>query len=158
MMEIERLLNPQTISVAMGGVSKSEAFQQLVSLMEQAGLIQNKAPVVTKLEERESLGPTGLGHGVAVPHARCEGMNGLAMAIGIAPSGLAFDSGDGEPVSILVVIVAPQGDMGSHVLAVAQVSRILHNDDTRKRLKRARNADEVIDILSEASHNLGGRR
>lgn len=156
MMEIERLFNPQTIAVDMGNVSKTEAFRLLANLLVQAGFIKNQAPVVTQLEEREDLGPTGLGHGVAVPHARCEEMRGLAMAIGIAPKGLAFDSGDGEPVSILVMILAPQFEKGSHLIAVAQLSRILRNDETRRRLKRAKNAEEVVQILRDASGELGG--
>lgn len=157
-MNIENLISPELIVTGMPSGTKAEALKALTQLLSQAGLVSNDALVLDKVREREDLGHTGLGHGVAVPHARCEGADGLSLAIGICPEGLDFDSGDGEPVSILVLIVANQRQMGAHVVAVAQISRILHKVEVRKRVLKASTREEVAEILIDAARNLAQQR
>lgn len=153
-MDVSKLLSPETITVNLEASSKEEAFEKLTQLLYEAGRINNCAPILNGLREREELGPTVLGHGVAIPHTRTGGLEGIAAAVGILPKGLDYDSGEDDPINIMVVIVASARERGAHVVAVSQISRILHNDQTRNQVLKAGSPEEVFRVFKDSSASI----
>lgn len=101
------------------------------------------------LIEREGLGSTGIGEGVAIPHGKIRGIDRLVAAFGRSREGVQFHSLDGKPAHLFFLIVAPENSAGMHLKALARVSRLLKDDRFRGSLMAARDADELIRIFRE---------
>lgn len=157
-MDVVKLLSPDTITTDLRASTKEEAFDHLTRLLYEAGRIEDREAILRGLREREELGPTVLGHGVAIPHTRSTGLEGIAVAVGVIPAGLDYDSGEDAPIQIMVVIVASNQERGAHVVAVSQISRILHDDRIRTRVLHAESPDEVIQVFQQGSENLMAAR
>lgn len=101
------------------------------------------------LMERESLGSTGIGDGVAIPHGKVAGIERLVAAFGRSRKGVQFHSLDGKPAHLFFVIMAPEYSAGMHLKALARISRLLKDERFRKSLLEAADADELRRILQE---------
>lgn len=101
------------------------------------------------LMERESLGSTGIGDGVAIPHGKVPGLNRLVAVFGRSPTGVQFHSIDGKPAQLFFLIVAPEHSAGMHLKALARVSRLLKGARFRQDLLAARDVDDLRRILRE---------
>lgn len=148
-MEISSILLPAAVKVAGKATSKKRLFQDLGDI---AALTfsQNAEAVVEALMERESLGPTGVGHGVALPHARIAGLNSVTGAFLKLESPLDFDSADRQPVDLVFALFAPADSGVEHLKALALVSRTMRNAGVCAKLRA--NTDPAIlhTILTEA--------
>jgi len=91
---------------------------------------------------------TGIGNGIAIPHGKADSVPHLAGAFGITSAPIEFDSLDGEPVRLIILLVSPTGESGPHIRALANISRLLSNDEFRCRLTDAASADEVVSIVA----------
>ncbi|MBI4340698.1 MAG: PTS sugar transporter subunit IIA [Candidatus Omnitrophica bacterium] len=131
--------------------SKEEIIQALVQLLVAAGAIKEKdvARLVQILLKRESLGSTGIGQGVAIPHGKCDCVKDLVAAFGVCRSGIAFDSLDGEPVHLFFLLVAPEDSAGPHLKALARISRLLKDKHFRDTLKNAKDEKTLVRIIRE---------
>lgn len=108
------------------------------------------APILERLLEREAGGSTGVGSGVALPHAQLAGLERLtAVFLRLEPP-VAFDAVDGRPVDLVFALFAPEGDGAGHLRTLARVSRLLRRAELREQLRAARSADAVYAILAEA--------
>lgn len=104
--------------------------------------------VLRALSEREAQGSTGVGQGVAVPHAQLEGLPDLRAVFVRLEAPVAFEAVDGKPVDLLFALFAPAGDSATHLRALARVSRLLRRADLREQLRLARTADAVHALLA----------
>ena len=98
-------------------------------------------------ETRERLATTGVGEGVAIPHAKLDNLDNISMAIGISRTGIHFDAVDGQPVHIFVALLAPEGSTGEHLKALAGISRILKDPSFRNKLLGAKSSQEIYDAI-----------
>ncbi|MEL6686971.1 MAG: PTS sugar transporter subunit IIA [Pseudomonadota bacterium] len=105
--------------------------------------------IVTAATERERLGSTGVGNGVALPHARIEGMDQVVAAFARLSEPLEFDAIDGRPVDLVCFLMAPADCGGAHLRALARVSRLLRRPETRQRLRAAPNDEALFAILAD---------
>lgn len=105
--------------------------------------------VLAALLEREAQGSTGVGQGVAVPHAQIEGLDGMHAVFVRLDAPVAFDAVDGRPVDLLLALFAPPGDSSQHLRALARVSRLLRRADLREQLRLARSADAIHALLAQ---------
>lgn len=103
--------------------------------------------VLEALLEREQEGSTGIGHGVAVPHARLTGMSGMRAVFVRLEAPIEFDSVDDQPVDLLFALFAPAEAGSEHLRALARASRLLRSGDLRERLRQARSADAIYALL-----------
>jgi PTS system nitrogen regulatory IIA component len=101
------------------------------------------------LLDRESLGSTGIGDGVAIPHGKVPGLSRLAAVFGRSRAGIQFHSLDGRPTFLFFLVVAPEQSAGMHLKALARISRLLKDARFRRSLLEARDADELRKILQE---------
>ncbi|MDQ7782807.1 MAG: PTS sugar transporter subunit IIA [Desulfomonilaceae bacterium] len=129
--------------------SKEEVLMELVEPVAKANPNMNKAGLIKTLIERENLGSTGIGGGVAIPHGKFEGLKELAGVFGRSASGIDFSSMDNQPAHLFFLLVAPKNSAGDHLKALARISRLLKDPLLKRGLRQADTADEIYGILEE---------
>jgi mannitol/fructose-specific phosphotransferase system IIA component (Ntr-type) len=141
------LIESACVAVDLEAVTKEGAIEELVDLLEGAGKLQDRRTVLADLFQREEVMSTGMQHGIALPHAKSDGTKKLCVAVGIKKSGLDFESIDGEPSRIFILVVSPKNVSGPHVQFLAAIGSILKDPETRDRLLRAGSGEEVVACL-----------
>jgi len=109
----------------------------------------DKEDLVNILMERESLGSTGIGGGIGIPHGKLKNLDHLVLGFGLSRPGVDFESMDGRPTHIFFLLVTPENSTGLHLKLLARISRILKNDPFKAQLMAAGNAEEIIGIIAE---------
>jgi len=124
-------------------------LEELADLLAASGKIKDAKAAVEILMEREKLGSTGIGQGIAIPHAKTDQTATIAAAFGLSRRGVSFDALDGEPVHIFFLLVAPPDAAGLHLKALARISRLLKDKFFRQSLRDVKDATEVMKIIKE---------
>lgn len=148
-MVLTQILNPACIKVPLDGKDKESAITELVNLLDNSGLLTDRAVVLDAVLTREQTRSTGIGSGIAIPHGKCKGVKDLVMAIGIAHEPIDFQSIDGKPVRLVVLLASPQDRTGPHIQALARISRLMLDEKFKEKLEAARNAQEVYSFVSD---------
>jgi len=145
---LTELLTPERIKIPLEARSKEELLRELVNVV--SGDPDDHDEVLRAVREREAVLSTGIGHGVAIPHGKSAAVGELRMAAGRMDAPVDFDALDGQPVSLVFLLVGPESAAGPHIKALSRISRIVRRDEVRERLIAARNADEFLQVLGEA--------
>lgn len=148
-MKLVEILSPGAVSVDLTAATKKDVLEEMCGLLAQADKLPDAKAMVSILLEREALGSTGIGQGVAIPHGKSPSVKGQAAALGISKRGVDFDALDGEPVHIIFLLIAPPDAAGNHLKALAKVSRLLKDKFFRQALKDAKTPDDVLKIIRE---------
>lgn len=150
-MKIFDFLNEKAITADLKSQDKKAAIQELTDSLVKAGALKPrmKDDVVKVLLNREALGSTGIGQGVAIPHGKCEFIKELVGAFGVSKSGINFDSLDGEPAYIFFLLLAPIESSGPHLKALARISKLLKDKYFRDSLKKAESEKSLLKIIKE---------
>lgn len=148
-MDLGTLLTPEAVKVVTAASSKKRLLHEIADLVQQAYDL-NAGLVVEALMSRESLGPTGVGQGVALPHARLDGINEVKGAFILLDKPIEFDSVDRQPVDIAFALFAPEEAGVEHLKALALVSRTLRDSAICAKLRANPNAATLYAILNEA--------
>jgi PTS system nitrogen regulatory IIA component len=147
------LFSADTMICDLAVTSSKQLFREITKTMITAHGLSAKGvvcrDVVAAATERERLGSTGVGNGVALPHARMEGMDRVVTAFVRLAEPLDFDAVDGRPVDLVCFLLAPADCGGAHLRALARVSRLLRRPETRQRLRAAPNAEALYAILAD---------
>jgi len=138
------LIIPQLVSKSKEGV-----LRELVHVISQSEKQVNEDRMLETLLERESLGSTGIGEGVAIPHGKSREVKKILASFGRSASGLDFQSLDGKPAHLFFLLIAPENSAGMHLKALAQISRLMKDQTFRRRLMEAKSAEEIYSIFSE---------
>lgn len=150
-MKILDFLNEKAISADLESEDKKGVIRELTDLLVEADELKPKIKedVVKVLLNREALGSTGIGQGVAIPHGKCEYVKELVGAFGVSKKGISFDSLDGEPAHIFFLLLAPVESSGPHLKALARISKLLKDKYFRDSLKNAENEKVLLKIIKE---------
>lgn len=150
-MHIMDYLHERAVTCNLKPQVKEGVIRELVGLLVNAGSVKEKdVEQLTKiLLEREALGSTGIGHGVAIPHGKSNCVKSLLLAFGISRQGLKFDSLDGEDAHLFFLLVAPEDSAGPHLKALARISRLLKDRHFRDSLRAAKDAPGLIKLIRE---------
>ncbi|HDN59405.1 MAG TPA: helix-turn-helix domain-containing protein [Candidatus Marinimicrobia bacterium] len=144
---ISRLLVPERV-VILDCKTKNEALDSLIEVMSRVSGISSFEKLREAVFKREKIMSTGIGFGIAVPHVRIEGVNGVYMAFGVSKKGIPdYESLDGKPVHIIVLIVAGVGQHVQYLKALSRISRILRDKKTMESLIAAKDEQEIYNIL-----------
>lgn len=146
------LFSAESVVVDLNVSSQKQLFQDMATRLIAAHDL--KAPcrdIVAVAMERERLGSTGVGNGVALPHARIAGLDHVVAGFARLSDPLDFDSVDGRPVDLVAFLLAPEDSAGAHLRALARVSRTLRREENRSRLRSAPDALSAFTILSDDS-------
>ncbi|MBN1596028.1 PTS sugar transporter subunit IIA [candidate division FCPU426 bacterium] len=148
-MRIMDFLSEKNITVDLKAKNKKEAIEELVGILVENGNVTDKKKMVQILLEREELGSTGIGQGIAIPHGKSDSVKELTAAFGLSKTGVPFDALDGEPVFIFFLLVAPEGTAGAHLKALARISGLLKDKYIRRKLMAAQSTEEIVKIIQE---------
>jgi PTS system nitrogen regulatory IIA component len=148
-MKILDIVSPQAVIAELRSQTKQDVLRELAERVERT-MPSMKAEILTSiLLERETLGSTGIGDGIAIPHGKAPQISRLVAAFGRSIQGLPFDSMDGRPVHLVFVIVAPPDLAGMHLKALARIARLLKNAAFRQSLMAAADAEELKKIFRD---------
>ena len=128
--------------------NKDEAILELVDLVSTSANITDRQVLLDDIIQREAKMSTGMEHGIAFPHAKSEGVKRLTIAIGRKKSGIEFDSLDGLPAQIFVLIASPKDEASPHLQVLSAVSGVLSKEENRKKILDAKNADQIASVFS----------
>ncbi|MBR5671865.1 MAG: cation:proton antiporter [Spirochaetales bacterium] len=131
--------------------SKEEAILELVDLVSKSPNITDRKVLLDDIMQREAKMSTGMEHGIAFPHAKSEGVKHLTVAIGRKKSGIEFDSLDGLPSQIFVLIASPTDEASPHLQVLAAMSGVLSQEENRKKILNAKSAEEIASVFSAES-------
>ncbi|HJX87625.1 MAG TPA: PTS sugar transporter subunit IIA [Gemmatimonadales bacterium] len=148
-MLLTELLTPDRLVVPLAARDKQGTIAELVQHLVRCG--GGDAPrVLASVEERESVLSTGIGLGVAIPHARCPAVQELGVVGGVAAEPIPYDSIDGDPVRLFFLIVGPEASAGLHVKILSRIARLVRRDTVRQQLVEAKTPDELYHLLVDA--------
>jgi fructose-specific phosphotransferase system IIA component len=135
------------VKIPLESKDKPDVLRELVQILKDAGEIDDFNTVLKAVQEREDKQSTGLEKSIAVPHAKTLAVSSLKLAIGIAPQGIDFDSLDGELSKLFFLLLAPPGQSGPHVEALAEIAKLASSTSFCKALIRSENAREVVELM-----------
>jgi nitrogen PTS system EIIA component len=141
----------EAITATMAAATKEGVIREMVENLRRAGYFRTSQPedIVKAILKRELLGSTGIGRGVAIPHAKHASVDRLVGAVAVSKTGVNFDSLDGEPVHVFVMLVSPNDRPGDHLRALENVSRCLRDDSFVKALRNAADANAIWELLTD---------
>ena len=148
-MKIIDFLNEKAVIANMKSLNKESAIRELVDILARAEGIRNKEDLMKVLLNRETLGSTGIGQGVGIPHGKTNTVKKLVAAFGICHEGINFDALDGEPVYLLFLLVAPEDSAGPHLKGLARISRLLKDKYFRESLKALTDEKAILKLIKE---------
>src|SRR5712675_157694 len=148
-MTLVNLLTPSQIVPRMVATERWSAIVELVELLISVGKIQeaDKESILAALKQREETMSTGIGFGIAIPHASSERVEEVVAAFGRSVSGIEFDSLDNAPAKFIVLFVVPKDQCQTHLRTLAAIAKFLNDRSVRERLGNAANAEEIHDIF-----------
>jgi fructose-specific phosphotransferase system IIA component len=127
--------------------TKDGAIREIASCLTNNGKIKNKEKFINEILNREALGSTGIGHKVAIPHARTEVVDGFAIGFGRSQAGIDFDALDGEKVNLIFVMGANPQELNLYLRLLAELSKLLMENSFRRELTLAKSAEEVLEVI-----------
>lgn len=148
-MKISDLLSSQSIQIGAAPADKSAAINQLADLMEKGGSISDKQQYLKDVLAREASCTTGLGDGIATPHAKSAGVKKAALAAMTVPAGIDFESLDGNPARLFFMIAAPEGAADAHIELLQQLSTMIMDNDFKEALIVAKSKEEFLKIIDD---------
>ena len=149
-MRISDLLDRESIELNGSPKSKNEALDQMVELMAKSGKLCDKEAYRRHVYAREEESTTGVGAGIAIPHGKCDGVLKPGLAAMVVKEGVDFDAMDGEPVSLLFLIAAPNTEDNVHLDVLSKLSVLLMNEEFTEALRNAKTVEEFVGIIDKA--------
>jgi fructose-specific phosphotransferase system IIA component len=147
-MVLTQILEPACIKVPLEGKDKEAIISELVDVLDANSMLADKDNVLQAVLMREQTRSTGIGSGIAIPHGKCKGVSELVMAMGVSRSGVDFQSIDGKPVHIVVLLASPTDRTGPHIQALARISRLLLDEEFKNKLQNSSSAEELYELIS----------
>ncbi|MEN6616312.1 MAG: PTS sugar transporter subunit IIA [Syntrophorhabdus sp.] len=153
-MRLTDILKESTVICEIKGITKKDIVTELAARLKTAGLIDDIEPAVQVVMERESLGSTAIGDGVAIPHGKLNGAKDVMCVFARSIQGVHFDAVDGEPVHLFFLVLAPQDAASLHLMVLSRISRILRDPSFRKKLLHLPDAHEIYESIREEDEKL----
>ena len=148
-MRLTEILNPQCVKVPLSATGKEQAIYELVDILANTSEITDVAELRQAVWQREQTRTTGIGHGIAIPHGKISGCTHLCMAVGKADQPIDFGAIDGKPVELIILLASPIDQTGPHIQVLAQISRMLTDDDFRAAVKRTQSPPQLYELIAQ---------
>jgi len=146
-MSLTDLIDPRTVETALTAQAMEESLRTLVDRMADAGILEDRDDVVRRLVEREKVMSTGIGGGIAIPHARTPEVSRTVVAVGLSPDGVPFNSVDGAPVKVVFLIVGPMEASAEHVKVLARIARLVRKPEFLGQAGQTETAGEFLSLV-----------
>ncbi|WP_251717226.1 PTS fructose transporter subunit IIABC [Lactobacillus agrestimuris] len=149
-MRIKDILSPESMIMDLKATNKEDAIKEMADLEVATGIVNNEDEFIKSIWARENESTTGIGGGIAMPHARNKYINKARVLFAKSKNGIDYNSLDGQPVHLFFMITAPDGADNTHLQALAKLSGLLVNPELVEKLKNAQTPDEVIKLFTDA--------
>ncbi|MGC9329522.1 MAG: PTS sugar transporter subunit IIA [Candidatus Hinthialibacter sp.] len=146
-MNLSEILSEQCISLDIQSRTKPEVLQEMASIAARSGKIGDEEGLVEALMAREKIQTTGIGHGMAIPHATAEGVRGLVLCLGISRRGIDFESLDGKPVTLIFMLAGEPRLQTSFLSILSKISRFFRKASFREEVLKAQSAQEILEMI-----------
>lgn len=148
-MKITDMLKREFVLEQLKAGNKRDALAELAGVFAQGRIKVDSEAMLHVLLERERLGSTGIGDGIAIPHGKLPGLEEMVVSFGRSREGIAFEAMDGKPVHLFFLLMAPENSAGQHLKALAKISRMLKDANFRKSLLEAKMHEDLFRIIAE---------
>jgi fructose-specific phosphotransferase system IIA component len=146
-MKLSKFCEENLISFELKAKDKEETLKELVDLASRSSLVKDKAELLKAVVEREKLVTTGVGYGVAFPHAKTKAIKGIVIAFGRSKAGIDFEAMDKKPGYLFFLIAAPEDVIGAHLNVMARLSYIMKSEKNRDALMKIKSPKELLEVL-----------
>lgn len=148
-MKITDMLKREFVVEQLKAGNKRDALAELAGVFALGRIKVDSEAMLHVLLERERLGSTGIGDGIAIPHGKLHGLEEMVVSFGRSREGIAFEAMDGKPVHLFFLLMAPENSAGQHLKALAKISRMLKDANFRKSLLEAKMHEDLFRIIAE---------
>lgn len=148
-MKIMDFLSSETVVLDLKATDTESAIREMVEVLKRLKKIKDTSELIDILLQREKLGSTGIGNGVAIPHGKIDSLENQVGILGISKKGVDFKSLDGAPAHLIFLLVAPSNTSGEHLLAMASISRVFKDRLFRQSILKATTVEQVIGLIKE---------
>jgi PTS system nitrogen regulatory IIA component len=151
-MKISEILNKDSIVANLESTNKNGVIKELAQAISKS---TNATPddIAAVLMERETLGSTGIGGGIAIPHGKLDSVKSVIVGFGLSRGGVEYDSLDNKSVHIFFLLLTPENSTGGHLKVLAQISKLLKMDHFKEGLRAAKSVDEIYEIIMEQNED-----
>ncbi|MBD3218531.1 MAG: PTS fructose transporter subunit IIA [candidate division Zixibacteria bacterium] len=146
-MKLSKFTEEELITFDLKGEEKEAVIEELIDLASKSKLVRDRDELLKDIIERENLVTTGVGYGVAFPHAKTKAVKGIVIAFGRSDKGINFDAMDKKPVYLFFLIAAPEDAIGAHLNVMARLSFLMKSEENREKLMNVNNQGELLTIL-----------
>ncbi|MDP7423039.1 MAG: PTS sugar transporter subunit IIA [bacterium] len=153
-MNLHAFLSEPLVDLNLTAGSKVEAIEALVDLLVKENKVLDRKSYLDLVLERERMGSTGIGKGIAIPHGKTDAIKSVAIAFGRSKQGIDFDSLDDQPVKLIFLLAAPNDAGPIYLKALARLSRILRKEDFRQSLLKAKKEKAVLDLIESIEETI----
>ncbi|MGB9893741.1 MAG: PTS sugar transporter subunit IIA [Candidatus Saccharicenans sp.] len=149
-MRLSNIIKEKTILLGIQAKSREDVLTEMVKHLKKNKLINHEKEIIEKLLQRESLGSTALGEGIAIPHCKAKGIKNPILLVGIVPAGVNFEAPDGQPVQIFFLLITSPEDPSLNLQILALIAQLVKKSPNLKaRLLAAESSQEVLETIRE---------
>lgn len=148
---LEALTDPQLIFPGLAATDAQEVLREMAAKLAETRVVRDPATLFDRLWERERLGTTAIGHGVAIPHCKLDSLERVVVAVGLAPGGVDFGATDGAPVRLFFLVASPSRSPAEHLQCLAAISRWLRSPERVERLLAQHEPKAILELLREGA-------
>jgi len=146
-MKLSKFCDETLVKFSLKSATKDDVIEELVGLVSSSNMVKDADQLLTDVRERENLVTTGVGYGVAFPHAKTKAVKGIVIAFGRSPKGIEFDAMDHKPVQLFFLIAAPEDAIGAHLNVMARLSYLMKSEKNRQKLMEAGSPGDVLALM-----------
>jgi PTS system nitrogen regulatory IIA component len=148
------LVDERRIFPDLAGTTRDEALAEMSAALAQTGAVSDGTELARRLIERERMGSTGLGGGLAIPHCKLHEIGDVVLAVGVSRRGIEFGAADGQPVRLVFLVLSPADAPALHLQALARISRVIRVPGVLEKVSEAATAGEIAAALKDAEARL----
>jgi PTS system fructose-specific IIC component len=148
-MKLSKFCEEGLVSFHMKAATKGAVIDELVNLAAASNMVKDHDQLLADIREREELVTTGVGYGVAFPHAKTRSVKGIVIAFGRSDTGVDFDAMDHKPVNLFFLIAAPEDAIGAHLNVMARLSFLMKSAENRQKLMEASSPGDVLALIDK---------
>jgi mannitol/fructose-specific phosphotransferase system IIA component (Ntr-type) len=153
---LRQLVDPSLVFTDLRCADRDSVLRELADRLQSSGAVPDAGDLYRKLLERESLGSTAIGHGVAIPHCKLRDLQRAVVAVGVVGDGVDVGAPDREPVRLFFLVVSPEASPAEHLQSLAAIAKWLKDTGNRERIRRAQTPEEVSASLRYAAEGAQG--
>lgn len=150
-MDIHTMLDPKRIVLELKGNTKSEVLLEMIEVLSKSEGVTDGNALRKAILDREEIMSTGVGLTIAVPHAKLPSVKQFTLGLARSTRGIAYDSLDGKPVNVIVMIAAPDNDQNTYLRVLAAAMHVLRNEQNRKAILASKTAEDIVAVFKKAA-------